>query len=137
MTLVVGRRLYDHGRLVRASHILDPLVLAPTVWLGPFDLGPRGLAEGMRVRVEADGAPDRYVEGIARLREGLSPGTVLVEESLAWSLAPRALTGGGLTAAVNLRPVLAEEGAGAATGAAPGAETGAGSHEALPAPTEG
>ena len=107
LRLLVGRRLYDGGRLARASCILAPLVIAPTVWLGPFDINGLGLTEGQRVRLERADASERAIEGVVGLREGLTPGTVLVEESLAWAIEPRALASGA-TALVRLIPVTDE-----------------------------
>jgi predicted molibdopterin-dependent oxidoreductase YjgC len=99
LLLVPTRRLYDAGRLVRPSAILRPLVPPPYVVMSPFDATPRGLADGMRVRVAGPGGT---LEGELRVADGLTPGTVLAPERLAWATPVRAVLGGAPHAPVRV-----------------------------------
>ncbi len=101
LILVRTTRLYDAGALVAPSRILHPLTPLPHVVMSPFDAGPRGLREGMPVRVaSAHGA----IVGELRLGDGLTPGVVLVPEGLAWETPVATVMEGASTVGVTVEP---------------------------------
>jgi anaerobic selenocysteine-containing dehydrogenase len=83
LLMVPVPRLFDAGTMIAPSHVLRPLVAEPHVIMSPFDAAPRGLTDGTRVRIEAPGGE---VECVVRVREGVTPGTVLAPESLDWAI---------------------------------------------------
>jgi anaerobic selenocysteine-containing dehydrogenase len=107
LTLVPVRRLYDAGTLASASLVLQPLVPAPYVAMSPFDAGPLGLVDGQRVTVS--GARGSVTCDLV-VQEGLTPGVVLLPESLRWPLPPRQLLDGRPTAPVTVAPAPSDPG---------------------------
>jgi NADH-quinone oxidoreductase subunit G len=101
LTLVPVARLYDFGTLVAASPILHPLIAPPHVLMSPFDAAPRGLADGGQVRVAGGRGA---VTAELRVQEGLTPGVLLLPESLAWDTPPRVLLDGHPYGPVTVEP---------------------------------
>lgn len=81
LRLIPVPTLYDGGARIRAAAILHPLVRLPYVQVSPFDAAALGLAAGTRVRLQA---PAGSVTAQVELRDGVSPGTCLAPEGLAW-----------------------------------------------------
>lgn len=108
LILVPSARLYDAGALMRPSEILQPLVPRPYVELSPFDAAALGLAEGAPLRLSTEHGS---ASTSARIREGLTPGTVLAPEGLAWAPPLRSLLGGAPTAPVRLEALAPAAGA--------------------------
>ncbi len=94
-------RLYDLGTLCAPSQIARPLVPPPQVVMSPFDATPRGLAAGSQVRVAAPGGS---VTAELAVQDGLTPGVVLMAQSLAWPTPPQALLDGRPWARVTVEP---------------------------------
>jgi len=103
LTLVAGARLFDAGTVIQQSTILTPLVPAPYVELSPFDATPRRIADGARVRLV--GAGGSNVADV-RVRDGVTPGSVVAPLGLAWETPLAVLLAGAATAVVRLEPVV-------------------------------
>ncbi|MCB9176497.1 MAG: NADH-quinone oxidoreductase subunit NuoG [Caldilineae bacterium] len=99
LLLVTTRRLYDAGRMLSASLVMQPLIPLPLVEIGVFDAAARGLGQGDRVRVTG---PAGSVVARLEIVDGLTPGLLQAPEGLAWSLPVRALTRGRPMAGVTL-----------------------------------
>ena len=99
LLLVPTARLYDAGTIARRSAILNPVVAMPFIEMSAFDARARGLVEGQQVRLSTEHGA---VEATLRLRDGVTPGTVLAPESLAWAVPIRALCGGAPTCRVTI-----------------------------------
>ena len=77
--------------MLAPTQLLRPLIPPAHVALSPFDAVARGIADGAKVRLAtAHGS----VRAVARVRDGVTPGTVLAPEGLAWGMAVRALGDG-------------------------------------------
>jgi anaerobic selenocysteine-containing dehydrogenase len=59
--------------------------------MSPFDVAPLGLTTGSRVRVTTAGGS---VTADLAVQDGLTPGVVLMPESLAWPTPPQVLLDG-------------------------------------------
>lgn len=102
LTLVTAARLYDAGTVLAHSAVLSPLIPEPYVELSPFDALPRRIADGARIRlVGGRGA----VTADVRVRDGVTPGTVVAPLGLAWETPLAVLLDGHATAVVRLEPV--------------------------------
>jgi len=102
LRLIPTRALYDAGTMLAPTNLLRPLIPPPHVVLSPFDAAARGIADGALVRLTtAHGS----AETVARVRDGVTPGTVLAPEGLAWATPVRVLIGGVVGAEVSLEQV--------------------------------
>lgn len=99
LLVVPTRALYDLGALGAPSPLLRGLVPPPHVVLSPFDAAARGLADGARVRLAT---PHGRVDADVRILDGVTPGTILAPERLAWPVPVRALLGGAPAAAATI-----------------------------------
>jgi NADH-quinone oxidoreductase subunit G len=102
LRLVPVPTLYDGGARIKAATILHPLVRLPYVQLSPFDGTALGLAAGGRVRLSA---PAGAVTAEVEIRDGLTPGTILAPEGLAWERPLASLLDGAPTVMVAVEPV--------------------------------
>lgn len=102
LRLIPVPTLYDGGTRIRAASILHPLVRLPYVQLSPFDAAALGLAAGSRVRLQA---PAGAVTAQVELRDGVSPGSCLAPEGLAWERPLAGLLDGAAWVTVAVEPV--------------------------------
>lgn len=102
LILVPVVQLLDMGTLAAPSHILHPLVPPPHVAMSPFDATPRGWGGGQVVRLTTAGGT---VTAELVVQDGLTPGVVLIPESLAWESPPAALLDGRAWSSVTVEAV--------------------------------
>jgi NADH-quinone oxidoreductase subunit G len=81
-------RLYDRGRLIACSHLIDPLVPEPYVEISTYDSLPLGLEDGDMAEVRSQHGS---LCARVRIREGLTPRLVLIPLGLGGTSAEASL----------------------------------------------
>jgi NADH-quinone oxidoreductase subunit G len=100
MTLVAPRMLYDGGRLLAESEVVEGHIIRPQVLLSPADAKKLGVADGSMVTISQNGTS---VELTARINRVLNEGTVVVPRNLEGRPAEKLVGAGGVSAPVEVK----------------------------------